>query len=367
MERNDKPIDIPKSLQSEEPKLRTNTTLVRGCSDCEICQGGCQFCEVCEDPCMWEEGADECGFSEMPCDVCEAILHCGDCEINEGGPSYTCSISASGDGLKISWSWTASANTWWNIDVDGVMVDYGRGDTSGSGNRTVSSYGNHVVAIYVNYYNGTSDYKTTTVTLKEKTVKCTRNVYYDNVFTSSSDDTGLTPGATYTPSAHVPYYDSTKYHLVSIKYGTTDVTSSSITCPSSDFSVNFYFSSLPAKWNWNASNGSATAAQTRTAYAAVTSQGKLSDFSYLVWNDLCEKVKEVRAASNMTWNNSYATFANTKMTTSNKLMTALRCNSLRYNVNESLSLVSSGGKVYGYYFTEIANAINAWIDYMASR
>lgn len=366
MESNDKLIEIPKSLQNEETKSRGNSSLVKACSDCMICQGGCQFCEVCEEPCMWEEGADECGFSEMPCDMCEAILYCGDCEISQGGgSSSSCSISASGDGLKISWSWTASANTWWNIDVDGVMVDYGYGGTSGSGSYTVSSYGTHTVLIYVNFTDGTNSYDSTTVYLEQKTVSCTRNVYYDGAFVGSYADTGLIPGGQYTPSAHIPSYDSSHYHLESIMYGSTDVTSSAITCPDSNFTLDFYFSGLPEKWNWYASNGTASAAQTQRAYTAITTKGKLSDFSYLVWNDLCEKVKEVRAASNMTWNNAYATFSNTKMTSSNKKMTAARCNSLRYNVNEALSTVAKGGIVYGYYFTEIANAINAWIDYMS--
>lgn len=196
------------------------------------------------------------------------------------------------------------------------------------------------------------------------TVTCTKEVYYNNTYQYSENEGNLTPGYGFTPSAHMPSYDYTNYQLVSIKYGSTDVTSGSITCPSSNFTLRYYFSASLEKWSWYASNGSATAAQTRQAYQAITSQGNLSDFSYLVWNDLCEKVKEVRQFCTMSWNNAYATFAETKMSSWDKEMTAARCNSLRYNVNEALSLVSRGDTIYGYYFTEIADSINAWIDYI---
>ena len=79
------------------------------------------------------------------------------------------SITASqvGTSKTIQYSWTAEANTWWNVDIDGVQVDSGRGDTSGSGTYTVSSYGSHTVALYVNKTGGGSEYPSTTVTLVE--------------------------------------------------------------------------------------------------------------------------------------------------------------------------------------------------------
>lgn len=46
-------------------------------------------------------------------------------------------------------------------------------------------------------------------------------------------------------------------------------------------------------WTWSGSNGSASAAQTRAAYSAIQNRGNLSDFSYLVWNDMVDKVKEI--------------------------------------------------------------------------
>ena len=39
-------------------------------------------------------------------------------------------------------------------------------------------------------------------------------------------------------------------------------------------------------FDWTASNGSATAAQTRKAYTAASEQGQCADFSRYVWNDI---------------------------------------------------------------------------------
>ncbi len=69
----------------------------------------------------------------------------------------TCHISVGSNNKTIYWNWTASANTWWNVGIDGAMVDYGQdGATSGSGSYTVSSYGTYRVSFYVSYTDGTS-------------------------------------------------------------------------------------------------------------------------------------------------------------------------------------------------------------------
>lgn len=89
-------------------------------------------------------------------------------------------------------------------------------------------------------------------------------------------------------------------------------------------------------WSWNASNGTASAVQTHTAYIAVSNYGPISDFSYLVWNDMVSKVAEMRNRANQkpVWNTKYLTQANTSMsnTESGRTMTAARYNSLRYNI-----------------------------------
>ena len=120
------------------------------------------------------------------------------------------------------------------------------------------------------------------------------------------------------------------------------------------------------KWDWNISNGTATAAQTKAAFDALINRGPLSDFSYRVWNDMCGKVIEIENALGQTWSTKYAQYADTKMTTSDKRLTAKRFNSLRYNIGRSYSTgineVASGDTVYAWYFTTLARCMNEWID-----
>ena len=120
------------------------------------------------------------------------------------------------------------------------------------------------------------------------------------------------------------------------------------------------------KWSWTASNGNASASQTQAAYSAVVDKTAVTNFSYLVWNDLCDKVKEILDATGGSWDSTYATYANTKMTSSNKTLTATKFNSLRYNIGSHYSTgiadVAPNDDVLGSYFTKLASCINGWID-----
>jgi hypothetical protein len=118
-------------------------------------------------------------------------------------------------------------------------------------------------------------------------------------------------------------------------------------------------------WSWSDSNGSATAAQTATAYAAITNKGKTNDFSYIVWNDLVDKINEAVTAAGSMWTSTYASLDSTKMTPSDKTMNAVRFNSARLNVgahySTGLSEVSKGDKMLGSYFVTLASKLNEWI------
>ena len=85
-----------------------------------------------------------------------------------------------------------------------------------------------------------------------------------------------------------------------------------------------------------------------------------------MWNDLCDKVKEILDATGGSWDSTYATYANTKMTSSNKTLTATKFNSLRYNIGSHYSTgitdVDTNDDVLGSYFTKLASCINGWID-----
>lgn len=128
-------------------------------------------------------------------------------------------------------------------------------------------------------------------------------------------------------------------------------------------------------WSWDISNGNASASQTETAYSAVQgkqtysarqSKGLLSDFSHLVWNDMIDKVKKILDILGESWDDKYASYVDTKMSSLDKVLTAKRFNSLRYNIEihypTGIDEVSTGDIVYGSYFTTLADCINSWIE-----
>lgn len=119
-------------------------------------------------------------------------------------------------------------------------------------------------------------------------------------------------------------------------------------------------------WSWSTSNGSATASQTIAAYSAAASRGSTENFSYRVWNDLVDKALECIDAEGGAWNSRYATYAATRMSASDKILTAVRFNSLRYNIDlgcsTGIGTVYRGGTVYGAYFITLAECINARIS-----
>ena len=100
--------------------------------------------------------------------------------------------------------------------------------------------------------------------------------------------------------------------------------------------------------------------------------GKLSDFSYLVWNDMVDKVKEIldygleNGKTSYIWDETFCTYENTRIQPTDKTLTAQKFNSLRLNIDsrESTGIgeVKTGDIVYGSYFTTLTNTINTWID-----
>ena len=120
------------------------------------------------------------------------------------------------------------------------------------------------------------------------------------------------------------------------------------------------------QWSWTASNGSASSAQTQSAYTAVMNKGRLSSFNYLVWNDLVNMINLAINTAGGSWNSSYASLANTLMTSGNKNMTAVRFNSARYNLGRYISVglgeVSRGNKIYGSYFTSLTIELNRLLN-----
>ncbi len=120
------------------------------------------------------------------------------------------------------------------------------------------------------------------------------------------------------------------------------------------------------KWSWQTTNGTASIAETQTAYTSLRPGGTVSAFSHKVWNDMCDKVNEILTLTGRVWNAQYAPFNATKMTESDRTLTAARFNSLRFNIGRwyatGIDQVSSGDIVRADYFLTLAAKINEWID-----
>lgn len=127
-----------------------------------------------------------------------------------------------------------------------------------------------------------------------------------------------------------------------------------------------------ALWDWNASNGTASAEQTKKAYSAITGNGTVNQFSYLVWNDMVRKAKEIIDAQNDDWYTTdadgemtYLSYADTLMSSEDRTLTAERFNALRFNigtrVTTQIAQQAKGDIVYGSYFITLAECLNEWI------
>lgn len=130
---------------------------------------------------------------------------------------------------------------------------------------------------------------------------------------------------------------------------------------------------LLTSWSWLDSNGSATANQTYAAYLALAGKGAVSNFSYLVWNDLVNKVYECVYYGGVYWGTdggvngaASASYAAALMTANDKTLTASRFNAVRYNVGSRVATgvqpVQKGDAVLGSYFLAVTDALNTWIS-----
>ena len=128
----------------------------------------------------------------------------------------------------------------------------------------------------------------------------------------------------------------------------------------------------PAKWNWSASNGGATAQQTIDAHTALLNNGRTAAFSYLVWNDIIDKISAQRQFwTDTAWDETILNIANTKMA-SGAQMTAARFNSAVKNMppikswpwQETLGRtdIRPRDRCYGVYFIYLTDGLNYWID-----
>ena len=137
-------------------------------------------------------------------------------------------------------------------------------------------------------------------------------------------------------------------------------------------------------WSWNISNGKASEEATITAYNAIKPYGATIDrdtrnFSYLVWNDMVEKIVDlgnIIYGENVEWDRKHASYSGTKMTSKDTMLTAEMFNSLRINYELYGDLfdlgkipysdipypVEQGDIVLGEYFITLTNYMNDCIQ-----
>jgi len=286
--------------------------------------------------------------------------------------------SGSGNNFKISYS--VSANTTYYI----WMRCYSS-TSSGSTTLTITPPGGGSSDIQTYTWTSVSSAKSQALTIsaggayrfKITFAKSGSATFYT---TGSSDTYGyLSASATWDSSSRAPSTylkqddDSGDGNNFSIKYDVTAGTTYYVYVRlySNTVSGSTTFCITPpsgiSKWTWSGSNGNASASVTSAAYNSLYKGGKCSDFSYLVWNDMCDKVKEILDSISTTWSTYYGlTLVQTKMSASDKTLTAARFNSLRYNIGSRYSTgideVKKGDTVYASYFITLATKINGWID-----
>lgn len=127
-----------------------------------------------------------------------------------------------------------------------------------------------------------------------------------------------------------------------------------------------------APWSWEFSNGDATDDETWNSGKALVTDTPTKNFSYKVWNDIVSKVSTILDYQDDVWDGKYATFRNTKMTTSNKYLTAVRYNSVVHNIDcfiknikssygTGIVFVNTDDVVFPSHITWLTEEINTWL------
>jgi len=139
----------------------------------------------------------------------------------------------------------------------------------------------------------------------------------------------------------------------------------------------------PAKWRWDISNGNASAAQTQTAYQALTvagdvGKGPTRNFSVIVWNDIVDKVIEQRQSwGDIDWTKAAPATKGQTYLIPGEQMTAKIFNAVVANMPPihpwgweatlGRKEIRKGDVCYGAYFLYLLEGFNHWIDLTPKR
>lgn len=142
-------------------------------------------------------------------------------------------------------------------------------------------------------------------------------------------------------------------------------------------------------FEWDKSNGVATATQTRKAYTAASEQGQCADFSRYVWNDIVDTLGQLLADLGLSWDGRYTTKTGAKITALYGQLTAEKFNSVRHNIQAVAFTTwrwqfdylkdgytgrndfrgvrvygANSDRVYGWYIIELVRKLNVAIELM---
>lgn len=130
-------------------------------------------------------------------------------------------------------------------------------------------------------------------------------------------------------------------------------------------SLGVWTEQLPVEpWTWTGSNGQATATQTRNAYAILQGTRAPNDFSHYVWNDLVDKISEMRRAKGYSWTTDGGRLLSEDACKvyAGDTMSALQYNSIKTNVGSILSTnipdVSVGDEITGDKLIDLTTVLN---------
>lgn len=127
-------------------------------------------------------------------------------------------------------------------------------------------------------------------------------------------------------------------------------------------------------WDWNSSNGSATATQTRAFYQTLLGNAPVDgNMSYRVWNDFVDKVAEMRDALGYSWGRTDIDGTSIPSASGCKLysgdtLSASAYNGVRYNIGSIMSAGISkqnrGDPITGNLIVDLATTLNDIIETM---
>ena len=92
-----------------------------------------------------------------------------------------------------------------------------------------------------------------------------------------------------------------------------------------------------AYFSWENQFGKATSEQLQNAYLALTTNGLTTEFHRNVWNDIVDRLNQAITQSNLEWNTTYGTAAETKINEKYGILTARRFNALTINIDSILN------------------------------